>query len=120
MRRLTTIPVLLVLVASLATVAAAQPAPSQGAAAANGVCIREPDIVSETRPDDFTIIFKMRHNLVYKNTLPARCFGLKSEPAGFTYQPTDPGTAELCSRQVTIRLNSLQSVCQLGNFSRVP
>ena len=89
------------------------------AAPGNTTCIREPEIVSTTRPDDTTILFQMRNHSVWKNTLASRCFGLKAEPDGFTYQPTDPGTEELCSNQVTIRLNSLHSFCLLGDFVRV-
>ena len=69
------------------------------AAPGNTTCIRDPDIVN--------------------TTLPTRCFGLKNEEAGFTYQPTDPGTEELCSNQVTIKLNTFKSFCLLGDFVRV-
>ena len=82
-------------------------------------CIRDPDIVSETRPDDYTILFALRDHSVWKNTLQSRCFGLHNEPDGFTYQPTDPATQELCSNQVTIKLNSFRSTCLLGAFKRL-
>ncbi len=98
------------------SIAAAAPAV---AATGNTTCIRDPDIASTTRPDDYTILFHMRDHVVWKNTLPSRCFGLKDEPDGFTYQPTDPGTEELCSNQVTIKLNSFHSFCLLGNFVRM-
>ena len=55
---------------------------------------------------------------MWKNTLQSVCFGLKNEIGGFTYQPTDPGTQELCSNQVTIKLNMYGSFCQLGDFVR--
>ncbi len=93
-------------------VAHADPAP-------NNLCIRDPDIVSETRPDDYTILFNMRDHTVWKNTMPTRCFGLRNETQGFTYQPTDPTNQELCSNQVTIKLNTFHSFCLLGNFTRI-
>ena len=95
-------------------------APALAAAAAmNDTCINDYDILSTERPDDFTILFNMRHHIVYKNTLPSRCFGLRNEAAGFTYQPTVPGTQELCSNQMTIKLNTFGSFCLLGPFVRV-
>ena len=97
--------------ACLPMLAAAAPAPID--------CINERDIVSDTRPDDFTILFNMRDHEVIRNTLQSRCFGLHNEPGGFTYQPTDIGGQRLCSNQVTIRLNTLQSICQLGAFTRL-
>ncbi len=82
-------------------------------------CIFDRDIDHTDRPDDTTILFTMRNHTVWKNTLPVPCYGLHNEPDGFTYQPTDPGTEELCSNQVTIRLNFNQTICQLGDFNRV-
>ena len=96
-------------------------APSLAAAAPDprNTCIIDTNIDNTDRPNDTTILFTMRDHSVWKNTLPVRCFGLHNEPDGFTYQPTDPGTQELCSNQVTIRLNFNQTVCQLGDFTRV-
>ncbi len=82
-------------------------------------CIHDPDIVRTERPDDQTILFYMRDHTVWKNSLQVSCIGLKNEPDGFTYQPTDPSEELLCSNQVTIRLNSFHSFCQLGDFNRV-
>ena len=89
------------------------------ALAGNSTCIVDRDIVQTTRPDDQTILFTLRDHSVWKNTLPTRCFGLHNEPDGFTFQPTDPGTGDLCSGQVTIKLNFSKSFCQLGDFTRV-
>ncbi len=102
---------------ALASPAFGQPAPAQPAP--NDMCIRAPTIVSTDRVDDTTILFHLRDHQLWKNVLPSRCFGLKSEPDGFTYQPTDPSTEELCSNQVTIRLNTFRTTCLLGNFTRV-
>ncbi len=102
---------------ALATLALSPPAFAK--LDSNNQCINERDIDHEVRPDDQTILFYMRDHKVWKNTLQVRCFGLKHEPDGFSYQPTDPGTEELCSNQVTIRLNSFRSFCQLGDFTPV-
>ncbi len=87
-------------------------------ALANDVCIRDPDIKNTEIVSDTTILFHMRDHKVWKNTLPVRCFGLKNAYDGFSYQPTDPGTEELCSQQVTIKLNDSPTFCQLGDFTR--
>ncbi len=68
--------------------------------------------------DDSTILFHMLDHTTYRNKLTTRCVGLKSDPAGFTYSPSDNNDA-LCSNLVAIRLNTYQSVCQLGAFERV-
>ncbi len=103
----------------LAAFVLSTPALAAAAEPLNGICIRDPDIDHTTRPDDNTILFTMRDHAVWKNTLPTRCFGLKDEPDGFTYQPTDPGTEEICSGQATIKLNSFKTFCLLGQFTRV-
>lgn len=95
------------------------PPPAIAAPAPNTVCIRDPEIVRTDRPDDFTILFTLRNHQVWKNTLPTRCFGLHKETDGFSYQPTDPATEELCSNQATIRLNRYRSTCLLGAFTRI-
>ena len=94
-------------------------ASAAAAAPGNTTCIRSYDILNTTRPDNNTILFEMRDHKIWKNTLLSICFGLHNEVAGFTYQPTDPGTDELCSNQVTIKLNTFGSFCQLGPFVRV-
>jgi hypothetical protein len=93
--------------------------PTLAIAAQNSSCISDRLIESRDVPDDSTIIFHLRGGQVWKNALLTRCFGLKDEPDGFTFQPTDPDTEELCSNEVTIRLNSFHSTCQLGNFTRL-
>ena len=68
--------------------------------------------------DDSTILFHMRDHTVYRNVLPERCVGLRTDTRGFTYAPSDNNDA-LCSNLVTIRLNTYQAVCQLGAFERI-
>ena len=104
-------------VACLATILL--PSLAMAAPDPKSTCIFDRDIARTDRPNDTTILFTMRDHTVWKNTLQVRCFGLHNEPDGFTYQPTDPGTEELCSNQVTIRLNFYRSFCQLGDFTRV-
>ena len=95
------------------------PGLAEAASGPKNTCIFARDIDHTDRPDDTTILFTMRDHTVWKNTLQSRCFGLHDESDGFTYQPTDPGTEELCSNQVTIRLNFYRSFCQLGDFNRL-
>jgi hypothetical protein len=39
---------------------------------------------------------------------------------GFTFEPTDPATDELCDGMVTIHLNDMgHAACILGNFTRL-
>lgn len=82
-------------------------------------CIFGRDIDHTTIVDDQTILFAMRRHVVYRNTLASVCSGLKAETEGFTYEPTDPSTEELCSGAVTIRLNTVHNSCLLGNFVKV-
>ncbi len=91
-----------------------------GAAAAGPVCLRSYEIYRTDVPDDKTILFTMLDRTVYKNTLAYPCTGLRLDSRGFTYQPTDPGTDEICSNLVTIVTNTTHNVCQLGDFTRLP
>jgi hypothetical protein len=86
---------------------------------ANDICIRDPDIKNTEIVNETTILFHMRDHKTWKNTLPVRCFGLRQDGDGFSYQPTDPGMQELCSQQVTIKLNDAPTFCQLGDFTLV-
>jgi hypothetical protein len=86
---------------------------------AEDVCIRDPDIKATEVVDDSHILFHMRDHKTWVNTLQINCLGLRNEPYGFSYQPTDPTTQELCSNQVLIRLNTRNTFCELGNFTRV-
>jgi hypothetical protein len=44
---------------------------------------------------------------------------LHNDPRGFTYAPI-PGSDEICSNLVTIRLNTDGIICELGAFERLP
>lgn len=75
------------------------------ALAAAPVCIRSYFIDHTERPSDNAILFYMRDGSVYRNDLPQRCPGLRVAVNGFTYEPTDPGTDELCDNLASFRVN---------------
>ena len=105
---------------ALLCLAACQHGPQSRVASAPPICIRSYDIFRTDIPDDSTILFIMRDRTVYKNTLPFACGGLRLDTRGFTYEPTDPATDEICSNLVTIRTNTAGNSCQLGAFSQLP
>ncbi len=83
------------------------------------VCLASYLIDHTDIPDDSTILFTMRDHSVWKNRLDYPCIGLRNDTRGFTYEPTNPATDEICSNLVTIRLNTYGNVCPLGLFVRV-
>ncbi len=109
----------LLLIAALLGLAACQHSSQPRAASAAPICIRSYDIFRTDIPDDSTILFILRDRTVYKNTLPFACTGLRLDTRGFTYEPTDPATDEICSNLVTIRTNTTHNVCELGAFTRL-
>ncbi|HLG86535.1 MAG TPA: hypothetical protein VKZ79_04995 [Alphaproteobacteria bacterium] len=110
--------VLACLAATLAGIAMT-PLSDAADAASKPVCIRSYLIDHTETPDDSTILFYMRNHVIWKNTLVSRCIGLRINREGFTYQPTNPGSDELCSNLVTVRLNDTGRVCLLGAFTPV-
>ncbi len=109
----------LLLIASLLCLAGCQHGPQSRVASAPPICLRSYDIFRTDIPDDKTILFTMLDHTVYKNTLPFACTGLRSDTRGFTYEPTNPSTDEICSNLVTIRTNTTQNVCELGDFTQI-
>ncbi len=89
------------------------------AMAAKSVCIPSYQIDHTTTPDDNTIMFFMRGHKVYKANLINRCVGLKINSRGFTYTATDPGSDEICSNLMTIRLNDTGETCLVGEITPV-
>ena len=89
------------------------------AAASPSVCLPSYQIRGTERPNDSTILFTMQGGAVWANHLPHPCTGLAADPRGFTYTPTDSGSDTICSNLVVIRLNTYQSVCPLGAFTKV-
>jgi hypothetical protein len=94
---------------------------SAKAADGNGrpVCIRSYDIDHTSIPDDNTILFYMHGHKLFKADLVNRCVGLTLNTRGFTYSPTDPGSDEICSNLLTIRLNDSGEICLVGAITPV-
>ncbi len=90
-----------------------------GGDAAKSVCIASYQIDHTETPDDSTILFHMRNHKVWKAALINRCVGLKINSRGFTYEATDPGSDEICSNLLTIRLNDTGQVCLVGAITPV-
>jgi hypothetical protein len=86
---------------------------------ARPICLASYNIDHTTVPNDSTIMFFMRDHTVWKNTLTQPCFGLALDSRGFTYSPTDPGSDTICSNLLTIRTNTTDNICQLGEFTEV-
>jgi hypothetical protein len=104
---------------SLFALAACQQLTADRNAGSKSVCLAAYNIDHTDIPDDHTILFTMRDHTVWKNTLPYTCSGLKLDTRGFTYEPTDPGSDTICSNLLTIRLNTYQNICELGDFTKV-
>jgi hypothetical protein len=97
----------------------ALPALADDSAQNKVVCLRSYEINHTRIVDDQTILFFMRGNKVWKNTLVARCPTLRNNTRGFTYAPTNPATTEICSNLFTIRVNDSGEVCLPGVFTPV-
>ncbi|MDB5393632.1 MAG: hypothetical protein JWM91_1138 [Rhodospirillales bacterium] len=83
------------------------------------VCIRSYDIDHTETPNDNTILFYMHGHKLFKADMVNRCVGLRNNTRGFTYQPTNPGTDEICSNLLTIHLNDTGQVCLVGAITPV-
>ncbi len=88
-------------------------------AAPPSICLQSFRIDHTDVKDDHTILFYMIDHSVYRNVIPGGCPGLRNDPRGFTYAPI-PGSDEICSNLVTIRLNTDGIICELGAFERLP
>jgi hypothetical protein len=93
--------------------------PAAEADPAKSVCIPAYQIDHTDTPDDWTILFHMRNHKVWKAALINQCVGLKINSRGFTYTPTDPGSDEICSNLLTIRLNDTGQTCLVGAITPV-
>jgi hypothetical protein len=93
-----------------------QPAMGEGV---RPVCIRSYDIDHTDTPNDNTILFYMHGHKLFKADMVNRCVGLRNNTRGFTYEPTNPGTNEICSNLLTIRLNDTGQVCLVGAITPV-
>ena len=83
------------------------------------VCIPAYQIDHTEVPNDNTILFYMRGHKLYKADIINKCVGLSINNRGFTYSPTDPGSDEICSNLLTIRLNDTGQTCLVGDITPV-
>jgi hypothetical protein len=95
--------------------AVALPAMADG----KSVCFPSYQIDHTSIPNDQTILFHMRGHKIYKADVINRCVGLSINSRGFTYSPTIPGSNEICSNLLTIRLNDTGQTCLIGDIALV-
>lgn len=88
-------------------------------AAGKSVCFPTNLIDHTEVPNDNTILFYMRGHKLYKADLINKCVGLSINSRGFTYSPTIPGSNEICSNLLTIRLNDTGQTCLVGDITLV-
>ena len=93
--------------------AAALPALAEG----KSVCFPAYQIDHTSIPNDQTILFHMRGHKTYQASLINKCVGLSINSRGFTYEPTLPGSDEICSNLLTIRLNDTGQTCLVGDIA---
>lgn len=79
-------------------------------------CINPTEITKQTIVSDQEIRFELRNREVWVNTLPRVCHGLKFQQ-GFSWEVR--GTM-VCSNQERITVKDDGTVCQLGEFKRLP
>jgi hypothetical protein len=70
-------------------------------------------------PNDQTILFFMHGRKVYKANVINKCVGLSINTRGFTYTPTIPGSNQICSNLLTIRVNDTGQVCLVGDIAPI-
>ncbi len=98
------------------TILSAGPAMAEGG---KSVCIRSYDIDHTEIPNDDTILFYMHGHKLFKADLINHCTGLRLSNRGFTYSPTNPGTDEICSNLLTIRVNDTGQTCLVGAITPI-
>jgi len=94
---------------------AALPALAEG----KSVCFPTYQIDHTSIPNDQTILFHMYGHKVYKANVINKCVGLSINSRGFSYSPTIPGSNEICSNLLTIRLNDTGQTCLIGEIALV-
>ena len=98
-----------------AALTAALPALADG----KSVCFPSYQIDHTSIPNDQTILFHMRGHKIYKADVINKCVGLSINSRGFTYSPTIPGSDEICSNLLTIRVNDTGQTCLIGDIALV-
>ena len=86
------------------------------AMAAKTVCLPAYQIDHTQVLHDSTILFYMRNHKVWKNTPINQCTTLSTSSKGFSYEPTSPGSDEICSNLLTIVVNDSHETCMMGEF----
>jgi hypothetical protein len=89
------------------------------ACAAPSVCLSVIRIDhTDPLPDDSALMITMRDHSVYRAAMVGRCSGLYTDTRGYTWEP-NPGTDDVCSNLLTIRLNTTGAVCLVGEIKQV-
>ena len=89
-------------------------------ASAEAICIRSYQIQQTEIQSDSAILFHMKDGTTYRNTLPQRCVGLKAAINGISYEPTNPGTDELCDNLADFKVNDQTGrTCLFGAFHKL-
>ena len=83
------------------------------------VCLQTQLIDHTEVPNDNTIMIYMRGHKTYKANLINKCVGLSLNTRGSSYEPTIPGSNEICSNLWTIRLNDTGQTCLVGEITPV-
>jgi hypothetical protein len=94
---------------------ASLPAMAEG----KSVCFPSYQIDHTEIPNDQTILFHMRGHKIYKADVINKCVGLSLNSRGFTYSPTIPGSNEICSNLLTIRVNDTGQTCLIGDITLI-
>ena len=98
---------------AVASLAAIPFATAETTSKTNNVCLDADHIVSTTVVDDRTVLYHMRGNVIWKNTLPRPCPGLKFQQ-GFSEEIR---SGFVCSNTQMIRVLRTGAVCSLGPFT---
>jgi hypothetical protein len=93
----------------LAAPALADPAPDT-----RGICLRATEIDHTHVLNDHQILFYMRGNKVWLNTLRAPCMALHAWDQGFV-MPSQ--FSDFCANAQAIRVNNTGQFCLLGEFT---
>jgi hypothetical protein len=83
------------------------------------VCLPTQQIDHTEAPNDNTLMIYMRGHKTYKADIINKCVGLRFNTRGYTYEPTIPGSNEICSNLLTIRLNDTGQTCLIGDITLV-
>jgi hypothetical protein len=83
-------------------------------AMAASVCIPAYQIDHTQVLKDNSIVFFMRNHKAWRAPTISPCTTLYPSTSGFTYEPTSPGSDEICSNLLTIHVNDTHETCLVG------